>query len=125
MGYKTTVRYPNSRENILDVMSNFYKHPETSRQVPVLNPGRNLTERVVYILQAYSTYTAMSSNRLRTNKDGSVIPDKENWGSVEDIHNAVHNYMGGSGGHMASVPVSAFDPIFWLRECLQINTDFC
>jgi len=97
-------------------MAEFYKKPDTFGGLPILVPERNLTERVVYILQGYSTYTAMSSNRLRADDSGTVIPDKENWGSVEDIHNAVHNNMGGSGGHMSSVPVSAFDPIFWLRK---------
>ncbi|EWZ40660.1 common central domain of tyrosinase-domain-containing protein [Fusarium oxysporum Fo47] len=51
--------------------------------------------------------------------------------SLEYIHNNVHNLTGGSNaklrkkdqkggwgvGHMSDVPVSAFDPIFWLHHC--------
>lgn len=47
------------------------------------------------------------------------------FGSIEDIHNTVHRMVGGQGqdskgnpriGHMKSVPISAFDPIFWLHH---------
>ena len=82
---------------------------------------RNLTERTVYVLQAYSTFVAMSKNALRKDpKTGTTIPDKENWGSLEDIHNAVHNIAGG-GGYMSQVEKSAFDPIFWLRKSLAFQ----
>ncbi|TVY78681.1 Tyrosinase [Fusarium oxysporum f. sp. cubense] len=49
--------------------------------------------------------------------------------SLEYIHNNVHNLAGGSHwdkpgkiggyglGHMSDVPVSAFDPVFWLHHC--------
>ncbi|KZS90419.1 Di-copper centre-containing protein [Sistotremastrum niveocremeum HHB9708] len=38
--------------------------------------------------------------------------------SLEDIHNNIHNWVGGeNGGHMANVPVAAFDPIFWFHHC--------
>jgi len=37
---------------------------------------------------------------------------------VEGIHNTVHNIIGGSSpiGHMTTVDVAAFDPIFWLHH---------
>ena len=31
------------------------------------------------------------------------------------MHNAIHAFVGGSG-HMAIVPFSAFDPVFWLHH---------
>ncbi|KAF4337286.1 hypothetical protein FBEOM_8875 [Fusarium beomiforme] len=49
--------------------------------------------------------------------------------SLEYIHNNVHNLAGGGNltepgviggyglGHMADVPVSSFDPLFWLHHC--------
>ncbi|KAK1143577.1 hypothetical protein N8T08_006187 [Aspergillus melleus] len=51
--------------------------------------------------------------------------------SVESVHNNVHNFVGGSrflrpekenihlwgAGHMSSVAMAAFDPIFWLHHC--------
>ncbi|KAB8274760.1 common central domain of tyrosinase-domain-containing protein [Aspergillus minisclerotigenes] len=55
----------------------------------------------------------------------------KNWMNLEAIHNNVHNWVGGfmfsrpgrhdlklwGAGHMSSVPVAAFDPIFWLHHC--------
>lgn len=81
---------------------------------------RNLSERTAYLLKAYKRYAPMSYNG-RAKKKGDPPPDAgdvkkaEVWGSLEDIHNTVHNYAGG-GGHMSSVPTSAFDPIFWLHH---------
>ena len=54
----------------------------------------------------------MSNNLLRQDKD-SPVEDRTNWGSLEDVHNAIH---GITGGHMGKTQLSAFDPIFWLRE---------
>ena len=104
-------------KNILTELERLYNRPSTEKnQFPVLNPERNLTERTAWILQAYKSYVAMSKNQFRKGKDGEQIHDAANWGSLEDIHNAIHNLVGGTGGHMSSVPVSAFDPIFWLRK---------
>lgn len=81
---------------------------------------RNLSERTAYLLKAYQRYGPMSYNATPQFK-GQVPPDApdvkraEIWGSLEDIHNTVHVYAGG-GGHMGSVPTSAFDPIFWLHH---------
>ena len=109
----------------MDNMLAFYRNPPSKSSLPALLPERNLTERTAYILFAYSTFVAMSKNSLRPDEQGKVVADAANWGSLEDIHNAVHNLTGGTGnvkaedsfgGHMSSVPVSAFDPIFWLRK---------
>ena len=81
-----------------------------------LDPERNLTERTAWILQAYNTYIAMSNNALRAVQGFEDVEDATNYGSLEDIHNAVHNIVGGKGGHMSGIAVSAFDPIFWLRK---------
>ena len=102
-------------KNILTELERLYNRPSTEKQFPVLTPERNLTERTAWILQAYKSYVAMSKNEFRKGKDGKEISDAANWGSLEDIHNAIHNLVGGEG-HMSSVPHSAFDPIFWLRK---------
>lgn len=119
--HSTTVRYPDSQspdDSIIANMRAFYDRPSKSG-LPALEPERNLTERTVYVLFAYRTFPAVSSNAMRKDLDGNLVADAANWGSLEDIHNAVHNLTGGTGrfgGHMANVPVSAFDPIFWLRK---------
>ncbi|RDK43357.1 Di-copper centre-containing protein [Aspergillus phoenicis ATCC 13157] len=60
-----------------------------------------------------------------------LVKEAKNATSVEFIHNNVHNFVGGSrflrpdqanihlwgAGHMSSVAVAAFDPIFWLHHC--------
>jgi hypothetical protein len=44
-------------------------------------------------------------------------------GSIEDIHDAVHDLLGGGSespwaqGHMSFPPYSSFDPVFWLHHC--------
>ncbi|KAL8790996.1 MAG: hypothetical protein Q9195_006070 [Heterodermia aff. obscurata] len=123
--YTHTVRYPdpqNPNDNILHKMTEFYEHPGKEIAVPLI-PERNLTERTAYILQAYQTYNAMSNDAYR--KGAAKAEDAELWGSLEDIHNAIHNLVGGTGkpdddnafiGHMASVPNSAFEPLFWLHH---------
>jgi Common central domain of tyrosinase len=68
----------------------------------------NLTERVCYILQAYQRYGPFSN-------DAFSAGHPEIYGSVEDIHNSIHDETGGDG-HMGGVPYSAFDPIFWLHH---------
>ena len=98
LGYETTVRYPDFTEpknDILKELELFYKNPPRAG-LPVLNPERNLTERTVWILQAYKSYMAMSNNKFRKSEE---IKDAANWGSLEDIHNAVHGLVGG-GGHV-------------------------
>ncbi|KAL9621323.1 MAG: hypothetical protein Q9160_004214 [Pyrenula sp. 1 TL-2023] len=97
-------------------MQAFYNNPPSKSGLPALRPERNLTERTAYVLFAYSTFPAVSSNCMRKDIDGNIVADAANWGSLEDIHNAVHNLTGGIGGHMAVVPVSSFDPIFWLHH---------
>ena len=74
-----------------------------------------MAERTAWILQAYKTFPAMSNNELRQSEGGKNVEDRTNWGSLEDIHNAVHSLVG-NGGHMSGIDVSAFDPIFWLRK---------
>ncbi|KAL4785045.1 hypothetical protein BJX76DRAFT_367191 [Aspergillus varians] len=37
--------------------------------------------------------------------------------NIEFIHNNVHWWVGGNGGHMSQIPVATFDPIFWLHHC--------
>ncbi|KAL9088475.1 MAG: hypothetical protein Q9165_006199 [Trypethelium subeluteriae] len=111
-------------------MSSFAKHPSPSPErpeasLPPLIPERNLTERTAYVLQAYQTYGAMSNDKYRAQSAVERAENAGQWGSLEDIHNAVHNLTGGVGdvqdsngygGHMASVPNSSFDPIFWLHH---------
>jgi tyrosinase len=37
---------------------------------------------------------------------------------LEDLHGAVHVYVGGDTGHMSQVPLAAYDPIFWTHHAM-------
>jgi len=101
---------------------------EINQELPVEG---NLRERVVYLLKSYEIFDQVSHNQWDPNR----VPDEREgsnpkidglgFGSIEDIHNSVHGMVGGNGedglgrkvtGHMSSVPISAFDPIFWLHH---------
>lgn len=38
------------------------------------------------------------------------------YASLESLHNVVHVWVGGAGGHMSVIPYASFDPIFWLHH---------
>jgi hypothetical protein len=51
---------------------------------------------------------------------------------LEVPHNNLHDIIGGNGGNMSDITISAFDPVFWLHHCnmdrhlytwLYLNTD--
>ncbi|ENH75899.1 Tyrosinase [Fusarium oxysporum f. sp. cubense race 1] len=137
-GLKTTTRYQSigstaersASEQQIDLLRMLTPYTrEVNRELPVEG---NLRERVLYLLKSYSVFDQVSHNqwdpkrRPRLDTDGR--PSKtsgQGFGSIEDIHNALHTLVGGQGrdalnrprtGHMSRVPISAFDPIFWLHH---------
>lgn len=59
------------------------------------------------------TYEEFSSNIVSYFKTNSVF----NYIPLETPHNSIHNIIGGEGGNMSDISISAFDPIFWLHHC--------
>ena len=113
-GPQATVRYPGdpkAQQTLTKAIEDFYNNPDN----PV-NPEKNLQERVAYILLSYQRYGPMSNNLYRENDVEVQTANAEIWGSMEDIHNTIHDITGGNGGHMSSLETSAFDPIFWLHH---------
>ncbi|KAI8159016.1 hypothetical protein K4K49_005078 [Colletotrichum sp. SAR 10_70] len=106
-----TVRYPNVRDGDAEINRQLLAFFQGEQGSP---KGKNLTERVNFILQSYTEFATASSNRFEAQKPSNI--DFRGWGSIEDVHNAVHNYTGGRGGHMANPEISSFDPIFWLHH---------
>ncbi|KAF4456902.1 tyrosinase precursor [Fusarium austroafricanum] len=102
---------------------------EVNRELPVEG---NLRERVVYLLKSYEVFDQVSHNQWDPTRkprlDRTGRPSRtsgQGFGSIEDIHNTLHVLVGGQGrddfnrprtGHMSQVPISAFDPIFWLHH---------
>lgn len=55
------------------------------------------------ILTSENNYTMMASAEI-----GS-------YNSIENLHNGIHQWVGGSG-HMALIPWSSYDPLFWFHH---------
>ncbi len=48
-----------------------------------------------------------------------ALPSFEDFtGQLEELHNNVHVWVGGSKGHMSDIPFAAFDPIFWAHHTM-------
>ena len=58
-------------------------------------------------------YPTFSSNTLSDN----VLKELIDFNPLEIPHNNVHDIIGGSGGNMSEVSISAYDPLFWLHHC--------
>ncbi|KAF9772953.1 hypothetical protein IL306_009291 [Fusarium sp. DS 682] len=80
---------------------------------------------------AYSNFRAFATTGVDLEQKFKNIL-KRNTGSIEGLHGDYHGYIGGftgtgdnavNSGHMSSVPVAAFDPIFWIHHC-QIDRLF-
>ena len=58
-------------------------------------------------------YPTFSSNNLFT----KILNKMIDFNPLEIPHNNIHDFIGGEGGIMSDVPVSAYDPLFWLHHC--------
>ncbi|KAF2815808.1 tyrosinase-domain-containing protein [Mytilinidion resinicola] len=97
-----TLRYPDSSDST--AQSN---NSSVTQIINRENPS--LRNNVSLILLSYTQFDAFSNNQwLRNGRPGT-------YGSLEDLHNEIHDKVGG-GGHMGSLEVSAFDPVFWLHH---------
>ena len=97
----TTLRYP-SGLNSQDTQVTFF----------MKNDNASLRRNVALILTdpGYTNFDAFSNNMWHANAPVGTF------GSLEDIHNEIHDKTGGPNGHMGSLDVSAFDPVFWLHH---------
>lgn len=78
----------------------------------ISNENASLRNNVSLILLSYKQFDAFSNNEwLRNGQPGT-------YGSLEDIHNEIHDKTGG-GGHMSALEVAAFDPVFWLHHWFE------
>lgn len=72
----------------------------------------------LYVPDYISSFTQFATTKFQGSKD----LDKDapsSYLSLEYIHNNIHNWIGGFDGyvgHMADVPVAAFDPIFYMHH---------
>lgn len=80
----------------------------------MLRPANPRRSRKLSTFQLFSIGTFSRFSTTRYMNATSPI----DFASVEQIHNTIHGAVGfgPSFGHMSSVHVAAFDPIFWLHH---------
>ena len=54
--------------------------------------------------------SVLNEKRCKTYKPYGYVP-------LETPYNSIHDIIGGDGGNMSDITISAFDPIFWLHHC--------
>ena len=98
----TTVRYPGASDQ------------DTITPI-IANELSSLANNVGLLLLSYKNFDAFSYSQW----DPNTSPGQ--YGSLEDVHNRIHDVTGGRGrGHMSSLDVSSYDPLFWMH---LINVD--
>lgn len=105
--WTTTVRAPTSNESSAD-SNNTWVERSLRQNLP------SIQQRLYNLFAKDDNYTTFSNS--------AWIPDPTNasYDSLESLHDTIHNIAGGGSGHMAYIPFSAFDPIFFLHH---VNVD--
>jgi hypothetical protein len=85
------------------------------RSVTDFDYGR--TTEMVYRLLTYPldfpSFATTARNATEVSASAtSVVLDM----NLEFIHNNIHYWVGGDGGHMSQIPVATFDPVFWFHH---------
>ncbi len=92
-------------------------HREYLQSIPdLLNQAAKvsrLRSSTYQLIAQQSNYGAFS-NTGYTDERGRL------YNSLENMHNAIHGLVG-NGGHMGNIPLSAFDPLFWLHHAYVTN----
>ena len=125
---KRTIRYGQSRDPIADMNQALNKIREDN-----LRMSLNLVEHGAY--NDYEVFATKASPPVEfKGTDPNAAPDQARTiftrpsGSIEGLHGTYRIVVGGwddvadskrqaaSSGHMSSVPVAAFDPVFWMHH---------
>ncbi|KLJ11736.1 hypothetical protein EMPG_09647 [Blastomyces silverae] len=76
------------------------------------------TTEMVYRLLTYPMdFVSFATTARDATMDSSSASKVTNDMNIEFIHNNIHYWVGGDGGHMSQIPVATFDPIFWFHHC--------
>lgn len=67
-------------------------------------------QRLYNLFSNYGNYSTFSNEGWFEDQSNTT------YDSLESLHDTIHNIAGGSSGHMAYIPFSAFDPIFFLHH---------
>ena len=72
-----------------------------------------IQQRLFILFSSYKDFNSFG------NKAWAVSQNQSSWDSIEAIHDIIHIY-GGLRGHMTYVPLSSFDPLFFIHH---VSTD--
>ena len=91
------------------VTRNGFLQPTDESEVLKLDTTNKELNNVLYSLR----YKTFSSNNLFD----KVLHKLIDFNPLEIPHNNLHDIIGGKGGVMSEVSISAYDPLFWLHHC--------
>ncbi|KAL4924110.1 tyrosinase [Aspergillus undulatus] len=104
---------PDSRDWIQGIVNNQGVEKYLTLHSAVDGKNYGAAAELVYRLLTYP----LDYQEFATTAVGENEPKVSADVNIEFIHNNVHWWAGGDGGHMSQIPVATFDPIFWLHHC--------
>jgi tyrosinase len=100
--FDETVRYPDREGQS--------QNSQVTRALRNESDSLRTNVSIILLSQTYGQFDAFSNNAwLQNGHPGQ-------YSSLEDLHNEIHDKTGGNG-HMSSLDVAGFDPIFMLHHC--------
>jgi hypothetical protein len=91
------------------IQRNGFLNAQTDQEKKQLNTIRRQLYNTLHA-KTYEEFSSQIVSAMKTYKPYGYVP-------LETPHNAIHNIIGGKGGNMSEISISAFDPIFWLHHC--------
>jgi hypothetical protein len=88
---------------------NGYLNASTIKEFKQISTIRRQLHNTLYA-ETYEEFSSNIVSYFKTNTEQKYIP-------LETPHNSIHDIIGGEGGNMSDISISAFDPIFWLHHC--------
>jgi hypothetical protein len=74
------------------------------------------TELVYRLLTYPMNFVSFATTARDASDDSSSKTKVTSDMNLEFIHNNIHYWVGGDGGHMSQIPVATFDPVFWFHH---------
>lgn len=103
------VKYYNEKGEYKVVSRNGFLSPKDTSEVKRLNVTNKELNNVLYT----ERYPTFSSNAVMT----TILHKLIDYNPIEIPHNTLHDIIGGEGGNMSEVSISAYDPLFWMHHC--------
>lgn len=104
MYYNATLRAPTTNDS--------YAQSNNSAVAMLLAQNQpSLEQRIYNLFAATQDYNLFSNEAWYWDKE-------QTYDSIESVHDTIHTLAGGLSGHMAYIPYSAFDPIFFLHHAM-------